>query len=465
MKKRIAALLLSSCILAGCAGQSTSSAAGENAAESPAVPTAAPQNLTVKGLFDTSAAVDALEQYAGAQNVTLQGSFETDSADMAILCAPPQDDGKWKNLADNDLLAEAAQRAGLDPQTTITALPLGKSLYAYWADSRVLTELLQGDAPLDDLRAATWDEWSDFVTAMTAWCAEPGAAQVTLNGHVYTLPAERSETLANLNGVFAAQGPEICGNSGDGGVAENEPALYTVALLAAGEPLTEENLAAPLNALNRELQLEYTNRAENSGDDAQWTSKTLFRQGNALFYRGYLADLVCGSGAELGDAQKDALVWLPVKIDLAEEDIATDRFNLTGLMSYPIFADRAWLAIPADADEEGTRAAAAAMLWLYTSNAGEAALIDTLDLITPWGTGSNQNKAAAMQAEQVNTGILPGVELTQGQTEVLQHVQRMLYYEDDGVTLRDGVWDETVCDAWRSAATAALCPEDAGQED
>lgn len=114
---------------------------------------------------------------------------------------------------------------------------MGQSLYAYWADNRVLTELLQSDAALDDLRAATWEEWFDFVTAVTHWCAEPGAVQVTLNGNVYTLPAERRETLANLNGVFAAQEPEVSGNSGDGGVAENTPALYTTALLAAGEPL------------------------------------------------------------------------------------------------------------------------------------------------------------------------------------------------------------------------------------
>ena len=108
--------------------------------------------------------------------------------------------------------------------------------------------------------------------------------QVTLNGNVYTLPAERRETLANLNGVFAAQGPEVSGNSGDGGVAENTPALYTTALLAAGEPLTEENLTGPLNALEQELRLEDANSAWQAGIADQWTSKDLFQQGNALFY-------------------------------------------------------------------------------------------------------------------------------------------------------------------------------------
>ena len=107
MKKRISALVLSSCLLAGCAGQGAA-ATGETAAPSQAVPTAAPQSLTVNGLLDTSAAVGALELYAQAQNVTLQNSFETETADLVILDAPPQDDGTWKNLAENELLAAAA---------------------------------------------------------------------------------------------------------------------------------------------------------------------------------------------------------------------------------------------------------------------------------------------------------------------------------------------------------------------
>ena len=75
-----------------------------SASEAPA------RGLTVNGLLDTSAAVGALELYAQAQNVTLQNSFETETADLVILDAPPQDDGTWKNLAENELLAAAAQR-------------------------------------------------------------------------------------------------------------------------------------------------------------------------------------------------------------------------------------------------------------------------------------------------------------------------------------------------------------------
>lgn len=127
-------------------------------------------------------------------------------------------------------------------------------------------------------------------------------------------------------------------------MAENTPALYTTALLAAGEPLTEENLTGPLNALEQELRLEDANSAWQAGIADLWTSKYLFQQGNALFYRGYLADLISDSGAALSSAQKDALVWLPIKNNLTEADIANQRFNLAGLMNYPILANRAWLA-------------------------------------------------------------------------------------------------------------------------
>ena len=50
------------------------------------------------------------------------------------------------------------------------------------------------------------------------------------------------------------------------------------------------NLTGPLNALEQELRLEDANSAWQAGIADLWTSKYLFQQGNALFYRGYLAD-------------------------------------------------------------------------------------------------------------------------------------------------------------------------------
>ena len=123
----------------------------------------------------------------------------------------------------------------------------------------------------------------------------------------------------------------------------------------------------------------------------------------ALFCRGSLADWLLYSGG----AAAETLCWLPVKCDLVESDLGETEYNLTGLLNYPVLAGEAWLAVPAGADEARTEAAAAAMLWLYTSQAGEETLTQTLGLVTPWGTASNDTPLTAMQVEQVGAGILP----------------------------------------------------------
>ena len=47
----------------------------------------------------------------------------------------------------------------------------------------------------------------------------------------------------------------------------------------------------------------------------------------------------------------------------------------------------------------------------YSSGDGEKALTNTLGVITPWNTASDTTTLGAMQVEQVNTAILPGIDL------------------------------------------------------
>jgi len=55
----------------------------------------------------------------------------------------------------------------------------------------------------------------------------------------------------------------------------------------------------------------------------------------------------------------------------------------------------------------------------------------------------------------VTAGILPGAALDKTQAAALQQAQRGLYYEADGIALRDGLWDEDAAAVWRSAVMAA----------
>ncbi len=150
-------------------------------------------------------------------------------------------------------IVRLAARAGLEGE--VIALPVGRSLYAYWADSATLTALFGAD-PTDDLRAASWAEWSDAAETLTAWLAEPSAETVTLNGQDYTLPESRPAGTEALTGVFAL--PE------QGRAAFGMP-LFTGALLAAGDTRTEDTLTGPLNGVYSALTLELQNRG---GDGA-----------------------------------------------------------------------------------------------------------------------------------------------------------------------------------------------------
>lgn len=87
--KRLVALMLSVCLLAGCGGGSASASSGTETAPQPA-PTAAPQTLTVCAATGSdTAAVRAVEGYAQAQGVTLEYTDDAQSAGL-VLCPPPR---------------------------------------------------------------------------------------------------------------------------------------------------------------------------------------------------------------------------------------------------------------------------------------------------------------------------------------------------------------------------------------
>ena len=113
------------------------------------------------------------------------------------------------------------------------------------------------------------------------------------------------------------------------------------------------------------------------------------------------------------------MVLIPFKCNLTEEDLSTEEYNLTGLLNYPVLADVGTVTVRAGTDETAQKAAKSAVLWLYSSGDGEAALTETLGVITPWNTASDATTLGAMQVEQASTGILPGSSFTQAQADAL----------------------------------------------
>lgn len=447
--KRILCSVLALGLLAGCTPAATGGTATAETAET--APTAAPQELSVYYEAGAStAAAQALRRYAEAQGVTLvelPDTADAAEADLAVLNAEPAaDDGNWVNMGTDSLLSTAAIRAGVDPEaavSSVTALPLGKTLYGYWADSRMLAALFQltdTDSLESDLKEASWAEWTALADAVTGWIAEPAETTVTLNGNEYALSSTEIEPASNLQTVFTL--PMSHASVSFGGAA------FTGVLLAAGEDRSETTLTGPLNGLYSALELELTHRDTNALP-TQAEAAGALQAGEALFYRGTMADLMVHTDSDL----QDHLVCLPLKCDFVESDLSTTEYNLTGLMNYPILSTAAWLAIPAGVDEEGLRAAAAAILWLYTSEPGEETLTETLGLITPWGTAANDTTACQMQIEQVGAGILPEVSLTPAQQQALAVAGVELGF--DGSNPRTE-FTRTDRDTWRAAVITAL---------
>lgn len=382
---RFAALALPVLLLAGCAANPLRPAEHTATVETAATPQ--PQTLNV---YATDALLPALQDYATTQEVTLNVTEDPAAADLLALDYKPDGLVEGVDVMSDTLLAAAASRAGITESTD--ALPLGRSLYGYWANSTMLTSLL-GDGAVTALQNASWEEWSDFVQTLQAWLEEPEAATVTLNGSDYTLPETKPDTL-NATGVFSEPMDRAAG--------------YTAALLAAGSELTEDTLTGPLNGVYSAVTLEWDNLAESDE--------------TALFRRAKLTDLLSAYGAEACQS----LVLIPFKCNLEESDLSTEEYNLTGLLNYPVLADVGYVTVRAGTDETAQKAAKSAALWLYSSGDGESALTETLGVITPWNTASDTTTLGAMQIEQAGTGILPGSTFTQAQADALAENEESL---------------------------------------
>lgn len=400
--KRITAALLAAALLAACSQVPGADKVQELLATPgpaptlPPPPETQPQTLTVGG--SQSRLRKALQAYAAANSVTLNTEGESD---LVVLDLYPESGATGEStlldLTTDPMLAAAAVRAGLDTSAPLYAFPAGRCLYGYWADGAVLAALL-GENYQNDLRAASWAEWSAFAAAVTAWIADPAAAaELTLNGNPYTLPDEKPAAAADLQGVFYT-------GEGDWG---NDGPLFAPALLAAGQTRSEQTLTGALNGLCSTVLLESANGC--AGTDAAAS----LGAGQALFVRRPLCELAGALDAET----VARLTVLPVKSDLVESDLFTEEYNLTGLLNYPILTDAGWLAIPAERETESIKAGAAALLWLYGSAGGEKALTEDELLITPWDTASDTTPLGAWQVSQVENGILPAPALTEEQLD------------------------------------------------
>ena len=304
----------------------------------PAAPTASPEPGTSaaqparggtlrlwldEGLAEVHTAFDA---YGQARGVTIETVDTPAGADLALLAAPPADGQGWQEPQNLTLLPDLLAAQNLTAQND--AVPLGGAAWGYWAEKSTLTALLGSEFDPEDLRQASWKEWTAFAAAVEDWLAQPSARRLTLNGKAVTLPESRPAQLEGLSGVFAPAG------------AEGDTALYSPAAAAGG------SLSQAAGAVYDLLELEAAHTAPGQGTGAVAGGTALFARAGSV------------QAAQLADP-----VLLPCKMPLtAANDTPTNGDSAQG---------------------------EAALLWLYTSAAGRSALSAAgLAPITGAGTGA-----------------------------------------------------------------------------
>lgn len=90
-------------------------------------------------------------------------------------------------------------------------IPYGVEGIGYIVDSQMLADLFgseAGESVLQELQTCSYDDFKALCEAVDEYIAAPSALQVTLNGNVYTLQAEKNGLAKNLTGVFAFPGSE-----------------------------------------------------------------------------------------------------------------------------------------------------------------------------------------------------------------------------------------------------------------
>lgn len=365
--KRLFALCLAACLLAGCGAPPLEllprQSAAPGAGSAPA-PTEAPAR--VLEVYDPEGLLsEALAAYTAAQNVPVEQKAAAEDAVLAVSSAEPSAGAALDLAAQTGLVRVMAGLAGGGGEHCY-GLPLGGTQYGYLASPARLSALLGEGFEQADLQKASYAEWEAFVAALAQWIEAPAESGVTLNGRQYALPAQRPEALAGLRGVFAVAGEDQFFGPVFSPVLGT--CYKTVEEAAAGG--RTEQLTGALNSLWSFLELESAHLAGPSGpidrgQGAQPLAREQARQayadGTALFYRApYSEALACGVESTV----------LPLKFSFDETDLH-GGYSLEELAGQPVLAGGGWITIPAAAaGGSGQPEAEAFLLWLYASEQG-----------------------------------------------------------------------------------------------
>lgn len=325
-------------------------------------------------VYDPNALLtEALSVYAEQQQVEVLPADKEQAALVVAYQLPTKETAKDLSQ-DGGLVAVVA---GLNHQEACYGVPFGSNVYGYLVDNRLLKALLGESFDQENLKHCSWQEWRDFVEAVSNWIVEPTAQTVKLNGKTYKLPAAKTDETQALQGVFTFSGA----NAYTGPILVPVMAThYKTAELV--HQMKQEDTVALKGALQRlveVIEMETVKMAGPEGAMEQKDALTLsaeqarqaFADGKALFYRTSASEAVL-----MNEDLQQNLVLIPMKFNFVAEDLG-DGYTVEEIINQPVTVAAGWFTVSALADAKAQKEAQAFLVWAYTNETAKELLPKT----------------------------------------------------------------------------------------
>lgn len=273
-------------------------------------------------------------------------------------------------------------------------IPYNVEGYGFVADTEMLGSLFGDDkleALIEDLRAASYDEFEAMVSAIDNFIKDGASDSVSLNGVSYALASEKTGKAEKLTGVFSVAGSEKW-TYGDH--LMNIIIDTAFANPAAADAATDDQLDGMKGAFEAYAQVLDLKSAYTAGDNGplergpEFINSTTngydsavqrFADSQAVFLKqgNWVYTNIEKANAEI----VDTLTFIPVKFPLEQADIQVDGLTVDHLnSSIPVFVPN-YYAINAKASKEEQEMGQAFLVWLNENPAGQKFITEDMAFI------------------------------------------------------------------------------------
>lgn len=273
-------------------------------------------------------------------------------------------------------------------------IPYNIEGYGYIADKQLLADLLGKNSVenfVKDMRAASYEEFGNFVVTLSGYIKNGKKKSFILNGNTYNFNDSKFGLAKNLTGVFSVAGAEPW-TFGDHmmNIALNAVFKSPSDFMSAGDSKIDAMKGAFTKYLCA-LDLKTTHAAGDNATvkrSAQFINTTSndynkaiqrFAEGKALFLK--QGNWIIPNIEKINAAMLDRLVFLPVKMPFSTDDVKNADLSVEALnSSIPVYVPN-YLVINPKVSEKEQKLAQDFLVWLNTDPIAQDFVINKFGFI------------------------------------------------------------------------------------